>query len=157
MEGLDADKKLANELFDHEDMVGCLALRQKILAQVLANPESSLSDKIEAHVSVAKVFATSMHHIKEMTKEFQNAVELGAAANDVPLICSTLTRLAYTLFRAMQPDAALSQFQVLLLLFFFFFCAKFLCLNVFFPCFRDRLSLRKRSVKVTRELPTMML
>jgi hypothetical protein len=38
-------------------------------------------------------------------------VEVGATANNVPLICHILTRLAYTLFRAMQPDAALTQFQ----------------------------------------------
>jgi hypothetical protein len=64
MDGLAADQKRSDELFDKEDLVACLQLRQDILKRVLASESSSVSDKIEAHIAVAKVYATSVHHIK---------------------------------------------------------------------------------------------
>jgi tetratricopeptide (TPR) repeat protein len=101
----------ANEAFDREDYVACLPLRQQLLAATLERPEASLQEKVDAHIALARVYATSSHHFKEMTKQFQEAVELASRANDVPVIAKTLTRLAFTLFRALQPDAALTQFQ----------------------------------------------
>ncbi len=103
--------KRGNELFDREDMVACLEVRSKLLAAIRSSPEATLQEKVDAHINVARVLATSPHHLTEATKQFEAAVQLAAAADDVPVIAKTLTRLAYTLFRALQPDAALTQFQ----------------------------------------------
>lgn len=59
----------------------------------------------------APSYASSPHHVREMTKQFELAVGVATEAGDVPLVCNTLTQLARTLYRAMQPDLSLTQFQ----------------------------------------------
>ena len=108
MEGL---KERGDEAFDREDMPLCLTLRQELVADTLAAAESSVREKVDAHVLLARVYGTSPHYEKERNKQFELAVEIAAAADDVALICQVLTKLAGVLFRAMEPDAALSQFQ----------------------------------------------
>ena len=78
---------------------------------LLASESATVREKVDALIALGGVYATSVFHQAETTKQFERAVELASAAEDVPLICTILTALARTLYRAMQPDAALSQFQ----------------------------------------------
>jgi hypothetical protein len=55
-------------------------------------------------MSLARVYASSVHHVPEFVKNFDRAVSIAKDAGDNELIVHILVTLGKTLYRAGHPD-----------------------------------------------------